>query len=102
VARKLAYYDSTEKRRCSVFLNPSGSDLVLLCEDQERKSRLDWLEFQYYRELVNNDSLKSHFHWEHGRIRYARSCRDLTSDIPQGLIAMHSGIASQDLQRTLV
>jgi len=102
VARKLAYYDATGKRRCSVFLNPSGSDLVLLCEDQDRKSRLDWLEFQYYRELVNNDSLKSHFHWEHGRIRYARSCRDLTSDIPQGLIAMHSGIASQALQRTLV
>jgi hypothetical protein len=43
-----------ETRRCSVFLNPSGADLVLLCEDQKRESRLDWLEFTYYRELLGN------------------------------------------------
>ena len=54
VARKLVYYPQAEARRCSVFLNPSGSDLVLLCRDKARRGRLDWLEFQYSRELVSN------------------------------------------------
>ena len=102
VARKLAYHPQTGARRCSVFLNPSGSDLVLLCEDKARRVRLDWLEFQYYRELVGNVALGSHFQWEPGRIRYARSCRDLSSQVPQHLVAMHGGIASHALQQCLI
>jgi integrative and conjugative element protein (TIGR02256 family) len=101
VARKLAYYPPGEMRRCSVFLNPSGADLVLLCEDQKRESRLDWLEFTYYRELLRNGALDVHFKRELGRVRYARSCRDLTSRVPQHLVAMHAGIASQALQQCL-
>jgi len=101
VARKLAYYPDKRIRRCSVFLNPSGSDLVLLCEDKNRRARLDWLEFQYYRELVSNQALALHFEADANRIRYARSCRDLTSLVPQHLIAMHSGIASHALQQCL-
>jgi integrative and conjugative element protein (TIGR02256 family) len=100
VARRLAYYPENKARRCSVFLNPSGSDLVLLCEDKNRRARLDWLEFQYYRELLNNSALHSHFVSESG-IRYGRSCGDLTSRIPQHLIAMHSGIGARALQHCL-
>jgi integrative and conjugative element protein (TIGR02256 family) len=99
VARKLAFYPPTEARRCSVFLNPSGSDLVMLGEDKNRKVRLDWLEFQYYRELISNKDLVSHFKSEPGRIRYARSCRDVSSLIPQHLLALHAGIASGVLQQ---
>jgi hypothetical protein len=102
VARKLAYYPDANIRRSSIFLNPSGSDLVLLCEDKERAARLDWLEFAYYRELVGNTALESHFESQEGRLRYARSCRDLTSQVPQHLVALHAGIASQALQRCLV
>jgi integrative and conjugative element protein (TIGR02256 family) len=102
VGRKLAHYPNTDIRRCSLFLNPSGSDLVLLCEDQARKVRLDWLEFQYYRALINQKDLADHFRQEPGRIRYGQSCRDLTSTVPQHLVAMHSGIAARALQQCLV
>jgi proteasome lid subunit RPN8/RPN11 len=101
VARRLAYYPATATRRCSAFLNPSGSDLVLLCEDKKREMRLDWLEFVYYRALLANPALSSHFQEETGRVRYARSCRDLSSRVPQHLVAMHAGIASQALQQCL-
>jgi integrative and conjugative element protein (TIGR02256 family) len=101
VARKLAYYPSSETRRCSVFLNPSGADVVLLCEDGKRASRLDWLEFTYYRELLGNVAMDGHFNRETGRVRYARSCRDLTSRVPQHLVALHAGIASRALQECL-
>jgi integrative and conjugative element protein (TIGR02256 family) len=101
VARKLAYYPAGETRRCSVFLNPSGTDLVLLCEDQKREIRLDWLEFMYYRELLGNVALDAHFNRETGRVRYARSCRDLASRVPQHLVAMHAGIASRALHECL-
>jgi hypothetical protein len=102
VGRKLAHYPNKDIRRCSLFLNPSGSDLVLLCEDQARKVRLDWLEFQYYRALINRKDLADHFRQEPGRIRYAQSCRGLTSTVPQHLVAMHSGIAARALQQCLV
>ena len=102
VGRKLAHYPNKDIRRCSLFLNPSGSDLVLLCEDQARKVRLDWLEFQYYRALINQKDLADHFRQEPGRIRYAQSCRDLTSTVPQHLVAMHSGIGARALQQCLV
>lgn len=88
-------------RRCSVFLNPSGTDLVVLCEDKTRTKRLDWLEFQYYRKLIGEPKLQGHFEASEGPIRYARSCRDLTSRVPQHLVSMHSGIAAGVLNRVL-
>jgi len=100
VGRYLAR-DPSPGRRCSVFLNPRGSDLVILCEDIKRLSRLDWLEFQYYRALINEPGLIDHLSPDSGRIRYARSCRDLTSRVPQHLVALHSGIAAGTLQRVL-
>lgn len=100
VARYLAHLDVTT-RRCSVFLNPSGSDLVLLCEDKNRNARLDWVEYQYYRELIQEPALIEHLRPQDGQVRYARSCRDLTSRVPQHYVAMHSGIAAAALQRVL-
>lgn len=102
VGRKLAHYPDNNIRRCSIFLNPSGSDLVLLCEDQARKVRLDWLEFQYYRALLDQKDFADHFRQEPGRIRYAQSCRDLTSTVPQHVVAMYSGIAARALQQCLI
>ena len=65
--------------------------------------RLDWLEFQYYREIVHKEGLAQHFREEGtSRVRYARSCRALTSRVPQHLVGMHAGIASYALQKCLV
>jgi integrative and conjugative element protein (TIGR02256 family) len=71
-------------------------------EDQARKVRLDWLEFQYYRVLLDQKDFADHFRQEPGRIRYAQSCRDLTSTVPQHLVAMYSGIAARALQQCLI
>lgn len=80
--------------RISMFLSPSGRDLVILSEDTARSLTLDQIEAQYYWHLVEDPQLHDHLHVAE-RIRFARSCRDLSSRIPQTWIAVHSGIASQ-------
>lgn len=100
VGRMLAH-DCGVTRRCSVFLNPTGSDLVILCEDAQRHLRLDSLEFQYYRAVIAEPALAIHLTPPQEKVRYARSCRDLTSRVPQHLVAIHSGIAASALRRIL-
>ena len=58
VERNLALDNSYgDARRSSVFLNPKGTELVLLYEDTERKYRLDLLEMTYYRMLIVDERL---------------------------------------------
>lgn len=92
VARRLAALD-VENRCMSIFISPSGTDLVIIQEDSSRDNRLDDLEMQYLRAIINEDSLKEHFD-STGNIRYAASCRAVTNRIPQDFIALHSAIAS--------
>jgi E2/UBC family protein A/JAB domain-containing protein similar to deubiquitination enzymes/ThiF family protein len=100
VARHLSHVES-KARRISVFLNPSGSDLVLLSEDAKRNIPLTLLEMQYYRSLTNEPTLHDHLRSADGRLRYAHSCRDLTSVIPQEYVALHAATASRALRRAL-
>jgi len=95
VSRHLARDLSNTTRRVSIFLNPSGSDLVALVEDIERNVTLDCLEMQYYRYLISETSLKDHLIFNEGSVRYARSCRDISSKIPQDLVALHASIGSR-------
>jgi len=46
VARHLALDVNSSARRLSFFLNPSGTDCVILAEDKNRKITLDVLEIQ--------------------------------------------------------
>lgn len=92
--------DSPGRRACT-FLSPSGGDLVVLAEDAERNTTLDALEMQYYRALLHQDGLAGHLESDGGRHRYARSCGDLTSSMPQDLVALHSAIASRNLRGVL-
>jgi integrative and conjugative element protein (TIGR02256 family) len=101
VARYLACDIDPPARRLSLFLNPSGLDLVLLAEDMEGKTPLDFLEMQYYRHLINEPSLRNHLRQSDNRIRYARSCRDLSGTIPQDLVALHAAIGSRALRRAV-
>src|SRR5262249_42728148 len=82
-------------------LNPSGSDLVILCEDAQRLIRLDSLEFQYYRTVVGEPALTKHLKPPEEKVRYARSCRDLSSRVPQHLVAINAGIAAGSLRKIL-
>lgn len=94
VSRYLAHHPS-DKRRISLFMNPTGRDLVLIVEDQDRSIKLDSLEMQYYRGLLEDDRLAHHYMDSAGRVRYGQSCRDLSSRIPQDLVAMQAAMASK-------
>ncbi len=101
VARHLARDLDSTARRVSLFFNPSGTAGVMLCEDAERHSPLDWLEMLYYRELINDPSLRHHLRRPPARVRYARSCRDLSSALPQDLVALHAAIGARALRNVL-
>lgn len=95
VCRFLARDLHASARRLSLFQNPSGTDLILLAEDRTRELPLDQLEMQYYREVLRNPSLARHIEQESGRIRYAASCRDLTSTVPQDVVGLNAAIGSR-------
>jgi len=101
VARLLANDVVSEARRVSLFLNPTGNDLIVLAEDVARLYPLDALEMQYYRALVNNDNLDGHFTPIDDRRRYGQSCRDVTSRIPQESVAIHAAVGTRALRSVL-
>jgi hypothetical protein len=83
-------------RRASAFLNSDATDVVLLAEDRERKVPLDCLEMQYYRGIISNPELTGHLEkGDINRVRYAQTCRDLTSTIPEELVGLHSAIVAR-------
>ena len=89
-------------RKVSAFLNPMGTDFVMLTEDVESYYPLDILEIQYYKELLTNPELSNHLDYEQdSKIRYARGCRDITSKIPQENLSIFSGVASKIFKQNL-
>jgi hypothetical protein len=99
VARKLAAL-RLSGRTVSIFLNPSGTDLVLLSEAKDKRVSLDDLEMQYYRMLLRFSSLHNHLD-SPGNVRYSNSCRDITSTISQDNVAVFSGVASKAVKALL-
>lgn len=98
VARFLARDIADGGRRLSLFLNPTGADLVLLAEDRERTVRIDALEMQYYRAVLGEPGLHGHLDAPPGRLRYGRSCRDVTRRLPQEMVSLHAAVASRALR----
>lgn len=96
VAREVCEY-AIEKRRASLFLNPSGKDIVLLLEDSKRKVSLWDLEGTYYKALASDDILQGHLADSHSPTRYGNGCRDLTAQISADRISTLGGIALQQL-----
>jgi integrative and conjugative element protein (TIGR02256 family) len=101
VARHLAIGVESKARRVSVFLNPRGTDVVVLAEAKDRTVSLDAIEAQYYRATARDDRLKGHLGAEPGRLRYGRSCRDITTEMPTHLVSMNAAIASDGVRRAL-
>ncbi len=100
VARHITHEIDSAARRISMFLAPSGKDLVILAEDKMRAHRLDLLEMTYYKELISNQELKNHL-TPISQTRYANSCRDLSSQISQDHVALHSAIGSRNLKQII-
>jgi hypothetical protein len=68
VARHLAWLEDFKGRSASLFLNPGGTDLVLLAEDASRTISLDSLEMQYYRVILREPRLANHLRPQDGRL----------------------------------
>ena len=105
VERLLArdYENQISTRRISAFLNPTGQDLVILAEDAKRKSRLDFLEMEYYRFLYKNENLHDHLNFDDGlKIRYNRnSCREISNRINQTDVSLLSSICAKAIRKTI-
>lgn len=99
VERYLALDVESRARRVSAFLNPAGTDLVMIIEDSERQLKLDFLEMQYYRSIINIPELEHHLAFQNNRIRYGNSCRDISNRIPEDYISMLSSICSAYFRR---
>lgn len=97
VARFLAYADS-DARRVSAYINPSGTDLVMLAEDADRHRTLHDLELQFYRALAEEDALSGHYESDGERLRYGQGCRDLSVVLPNDRVALHGAIASSAIR----
>ena len=100
VARYLSRDVDSKGRRISLFLNPSGTALTLLAEDRARRIPLDVLEMQLYREIADNPELSGLLE-STGRLRTGQSCRDLSTQIPQDLVALQAAIGSHAVRRVL-
>ncbi|MBW4473969.1 MAG: Mov34/MPN/PAD-1 family protein [Stenomitos rutilans HA7619-LM2] len=96
VSRQLCEH-VVSKRRASLFLSPSGKDIVLLLEDVERTASLWDLEGIYYKALVNESLLQGHLTDEDAPTRYGNGCRDLTARISADQVSTLAGIGLRQL-----
>ena len=99
VARYLVHDVDSLARRISLFLNPQGTDVIILAEDAQGKTTLDSLEMQYYRCLINEVCLEGHLNRNRKRRRYAASCRDVSATIPQDFVALQASICSRAIHQ---
>lgn len=86
-------------RRCSVFLNPKGTELILLQEDLDRNYRLDLLEMNYYRTLIINDRFTNHLEVSKSQVTNSFSCRSESAIMDYDNIGMLANVASQQLKK---
>ena len=97
VSKHIVFEIQSDARRICIFINPSGTDLVILAEDKERKIQIDHLEYQYYQKLAEKTEFSEHLTINNQQLRYARSCSDITNRIPYNYVSIHSAIASEIL-----
>jgi integrative and conjugative element protein (TIGR02256 family) len=85
--------------RClSAFLTPSGSDSILLLEDDARTMRLDVLEAQYYRLVINASWGEKHLEGHQGALRVGAGCRDVTNVISGELVLLHAALLARQIR----
>ncbi len=101
VERRLALDSPAKARRISAFLNPTGSSSILLAEDYQRSTRLDCLEMQYYKAVLSMEELGGHLSPLDGPIRYARSCRDVSSTLAEQRVALHAALVARAIKDAL-
>lgn len=97
VPRELALVDYLG-RSCSLFITPSGMGSVLILEDEKREIRLDSVEAQYYRAIINNEWGKDHLIGNSGNLWVGAGCRDVSAVIPYETIQLSAAILARQLR----
>lgn len=85
-------------RSVSVFLTPSGRDSALLMESADRSLRLDVLEAQYYRAIINAEWGKDHLEGHRGSIWVGAGCRDVSTIISFESIQFHAALIARKVR----
>jgi len=87
-------------RTASVFITPSGTSSVMLLEDKGRSVRCSSLEAQYYRAILNSEWGGSHLSGHVGRQWVGAGCREITVEISDELIHLHSAMLSRQIRKS--
>lgn len=90
--------ESSLCRCCTIFLSPNGYDMVLLMEDKLRQNRLDLLEMDYYRQLIENNEISDHLSLPDTLRINTFSCRETSSKIDYDNVGVLASIASREIQ----
>lgn len=97
VARWLAVASQHSAPTTSVFLSPSGRDLVLLREGPAREPRLDQVEMSYYWTLANEPGLADHLSGGGVGLYPSGGCRVPSLRLPQADVGLFACIAAKRL-----
>lgn len=87
-------------RSASLFLTPSSRSSVFIFEDENREIRLDALEAQYYRAILNSSWGQAHLKGHQGGMWVGAGCRDISAVISFEMIAMHAAILARQMRLT--
>lgn len=85
-------------RHLSAFFSPSGNDAVLLVEDKHRKIRLNSLESQYYRALIELPVGEKHLTQNIVNFRSGVSCRDVSTIMSHARILSLSALLADQIR----
>jgi hypothetical protein len=95
VARSLADRSLYNKRTFSIFLNPAGTDLVILRESEDHDPRIDYVEMAYYWMLANDNALENHLS-KRGEAMYpSGGCRQPSVKISQAHVGLFASLAAK-------
>lgn len=97
VPRELAQRDDVP-RSVSVFVTPSGGSSVLLFEAADRSIRLDSLEAQYYRAIINSDWGENHLNGHNGMLAVGAGCRDVSLVMSNEIIQLHAATLARQVR----
>ena len=86
----------------SAFMTKNGKYLVCLSEGKEKSVRVDDIEYQLACACVNNKELNSVLEvHDEKEIRYSGACSDITTVLPQDMVAVQSGILSSHIKQDM-
>jgi hypothetical protein len=97
VPREFSQLDEVP-RSCSMFLIPSGEGAVMMLEDQGRELRLEALEAQYYRGILNSEWGKTHLNGHQGKLWVGAGCRDVSAVISNESIQLSAATLARQLR----